>query len=79
MQYATQPTIPDHHVVPAALDEAGAARYIGFSREFLRQSRSHGVRTGRTPGPPYVRIGRSVRYIVADLDAWLLAHRRVLR
>jgi hypothetical protein len=63
-------------VSPAALTERDAARYIGFSREFLRQSRSHGRREGRTPGPPFVKVQRTVRYLRADLDAWLATHRR---
>ncbi|MGV3516170.1 hypothetical protein [Luteitalea sp.] len=62
---------------PACLTEADAARYIGFSRIFLRIARSQGPRQGRTPGPPFLKVGRAVRYLLADLDAWLLAHRRL--
>jgi hypothetical protein len=60
----------------AAVREADAARYIGMSREFLRQSRMHGRRAGRTPGPAFVKPGRSVLYLIADLDLWLATHRR---
>lgn len=67
------------NVAPALLTEAEAARYIGFSREFLRQSRSHGRRDGRTPGPAYVRFGRTIRYRLVDLDEWALRHRREVR
>ncbi len=66
-------------VVPHALTEQDAARYIGFSAMFLRQSRMHGRRRSRTPGPPYVKVGRSVRYLRPDLDEWLQTHRRELR
>ena len=29
----------------------------------------------RGEGPPYVRLGRAVRYLRADVDAWVLARR----
>jgi hypothetical protein len=53
------------------LTEADAARYIAMSRSFLRQSRMDGVRDRRTPGPQFLKIGRSVRYLREDLDRWL--------
>ena len=53
------------------LSEIETAEYIGMSRSFLRQSRMEGKRTNRTPAPPFVKIGRSVRYIKDDLDKWL--------
>jgi hypothetical protein len=28
-------------------------------------------------GPPYIRVGRAIRYLRADLDRWLAAHRVV--
>jgi predicted DNA-binding transcriptional regulator AlpA len=59
----------------AALTEPAAADYIGMSPWFLRRDRVDGPRDGRTPGPPFVRIGRAVRYLKSDLDAWLLQHR----
>jgi hypothetical protein len=49
--------------------EEDAAHYTGWSQAYLRKSR----RFGR--GPAYLRIGRSIRYRIADLDAWLEAHR----
>ncbi len=58
-----------------ALTEAEAARYVAMSRSFLRQDRMNGPRRGRTHAPPYIKIGRTVRYLIEDLDAWLLSHR----
>ncbi len=49
--------------------------FLQVSESFLRQSRMEGKREGRTPGPPFVRIGRAVRYRLSDLDAWLSEHR----
>ena len=55
--------------------ELEAARIIGMSVQFLRQSRMDGHRVNRTPGPPYHKLGRSVRYRIGDLLAWLEQHR----
>jgi predicted DNA-binding transcriptional regulator AlpA len=49
--------------------EPEAARYIALSCAYLRHARAHGR------GPAYIRIGRAVRYRIADLDAYLAAHR----
>jgi predicted DNA-binding transcriptional regulator AlpA len=58
-----------------ALKEPEAAEYISMSESFLRQSRMDGIRENRTPGPPFVKIGRAVRYLREDLDAWLETYR----
>lgn len=57
------------------MTEKQAAPYIGMSRSFLRQSRMNGRRQNRTPGPPFLKIGRKVLYLAEDLDTWLLEHR----
>ena len=54
-----------------ALTEQETSEYIGMSRSFLRQSRMEGNRTNRTPAPPFIKIGRAVRYLIEDLDRWL--------
>ncbi|WP_351124333.1 DNA-binding protein [Shewanella sp. T24-MNA-CIBAN-0130] len=54
-----------------ALSEIETAEYIGMSRSFLRQSRMEGNRENRTPAPPFIKIGRAVRYLKEDLDLWL--------
>ena len=55
-----------------ALTDPEAAQYINMSESWLRQSRM----TGNADAPPYVKIGRSVRYLRDDLDTWLEQHRR---
>lgn len=55
--------------------EIEAASYICMSRSFLSQDRSYGALENRTPGPKYIRIGRSIRYLKDDLDSWLDQHR----
>ncbi len=56
------------------LTEKEAAIYIGMSRSFLSQDRMNGYREGRTKGPDFMKIGRSVRYRRDVLDAWLGQH-----
>lgn len=57
------------------LTEKEAAEYIGMSRSFLRKDRMDGIRENRTPGPQFLKLGKSVRYLKEDLDVWLLRHR----
>ena len=47
------------------IPEKEAAPYIGMSEMYLRVARMKGG------GPPYLKIGRAVRYDVRDLDKWL--------
>lgn len=58
----------------ALFNEETAAKYIGMSRSFLRQSRMTGDLRNRTPAPPFVKFGRTVRYRVDDLDKWMNDH-----
>ena len=57
------------------LTEQEASEYIGMSRSFLRQDRMNGIRKNRTPGPSFIKVGRSVRYLKDDLDNWIQSHR----
>ncbi|WP_079877914.1 DNA-binding protein, partial [Vibrio parahaemolyticus] len=43
--------------------EQETALYIGMSRSFLRQARMEGQRKNRTAAPPFIKIGRAVRYL----------------
>ncbi len=64
---AIMPTTQNKRV----FSEIETAEYIGMSRSFLRQSRMEGNRQNRTPAPPFIKIGRAVRYLKEDLDNWL--------
>ncbi len=55
-----------------AFSEEEASRYIGMSVSWLR----HGRMNGDESAPPFLKIGRSVRYLRDDLDAWLEGRRR---
>jgi excisionase family DNA binding protein len=57
--------------------ESEASEYCGISRSALRQARAEGVRVGRIHSPPFVKLGRSVRYLKEDLDRWLESRRIV--
>jgi excisionase family DNA binding protein len=52
---------------PQLLTEKEAALYIGMSRSFLARARMIGDKNA----PAFFKLGRSVRYRVAELDAWL--------
>lgn len=71
----TPTAIPETDAAPvitsAVLTEKDAAKYIGMSVAFLRADRMNGPLPNRTPGPPFLKIGRSIRYRVTDLDDWL--------
>jgi predicted DNA-binding transcriptional regulator AlpA len=58
-------------IIKRAYSDREAAIYLGMSVSFLRQDRLNGHREGRTPGPRWIKIGRSVRYLREDLDDWL--------
>ena len=64
------------HVNEALLTERQAAASIAMSVSFLRQSRMDGIRRNRCPGPPWVQVGRSVRYDPVDIEKWKARHRR---
>lgn len=60
---------------PTLLTEAEAASYISMSVAYLRMDRYRGRVGHRTPGPPWLQLGRRIRYDVGDLNTWLAAHR----
>jgi predicted DNA-binding transcriptional regulator AlpA len=47
-----------------------AAKILGLEVGTLRNKRSAGL-----PGPPFVRLGRSIRYDLDDIEAYIAAHR----
>jgi predicted DNA-binding transcriptional regulator AlpA len=51
--------------------EKQASFYVSLSASTLRQARCHGKREGITPVPKHIKIGRAVRYLREDLDAFL--------
>lgn len=50
---------------PEYLRTAQAAQYLSVSRQYLESTRRRG------DGPPLVRLGRTIRYRRAALDAWM--------
>ena len=47
-----------------------AALFIGVCKSSLDKARVSGELFGQTP-PPFIKMGRSIRYRVVDLKAWL--------
>jgi hypothetical protein len=56
------------------MKEEAAAEYIGMSVSYLRLSRMRGA-TKCTSAPPFIRIGKAIRYLPRDLDAWIESRR----
>lgn len=54
----------------ALWDTHQAAAYTGFAPATLKLSRHTGTLAG-VPAPQFLKIGRTVRYDPAVLDAWL--------
>lgn len=52
-------------LTPLNTDEA--AKYTGLSRSTLEKARLYGG------GPKFMKLGRSVKYRIEDLDAWMNA------
>ena len=55
----------------ALLTEKDAAKYLCVSRVTLARSRCY----GKPEGPPYVRLGRTIRYLVDDLQRFVETRR----
>jgi predicted DNA-binding transcriptional regulator AlpA len=47
------------------VDTEGASRHLGLAVSTLEKMRVYG------DGPPFVKLGRSVRYRISDLEAYL--------
>ncbi len=54
-------------VAPEYLNPKDAARFAGFTPKALERMRQRGE------GPRYSKVGRSIRYALADLRAWMEA------
>jgi hypothetical protein len=59
----------------APLKEGEAAAYIGMSVSYLRLSRMRGSTKCRN-APPFIKIGKAIRYLPRDLDAWIESRRQ---
>lgn len=62
-------TLPDH-----LLTEPEAAQALGVSPGTLKAARLHRLRSNPLRDLPHIRIGRSVRYRVSDINQWLDAN-----
>ncbi|MBO9497443.1 helix-turn-helix domain-containing protein [Thalassotalea sp. G20_0] len=57
-------------VAMAVLDTDQTSGYIGVAKTEIIQARITGQLSGLEP-PPFIKIGRRVRYRIVDLDNWL--------
>jgi len=61
--------VHDHLNDERLLSRPDVHSYFGLSQRFLEVSAVRG------DGPPFIKIGRSVRYRVGDLREWIAARR----
>lgn len=66
----TQVKVPDHDYTAPKLNKREAAEYLGLTLDGLQTM----IRQGR--GPASYKIGRCVRFSLADLAAFAEKHRR---
>lgn len=62
----------------ACLTTSDVAMYLNVSESWLRQSRMTGNLQSGRHAPPFIRIGRCVRYLRSDLNDWLTRNRQIL-
>jgi len=48
-----------------------AACYLGISYSYLRTIRMTGKIKDRIGPPPHIHVGKALRYVKEDLDAWI--------
>lgn len=53
------------------LSSNNAANFLGYSDNTLRNSRYTGTLAGVT-APTHIKLGKSVRYSIDDLNEWLI-------
>lgn len=67
MNNAVESRTPLIAAPPTTLTTDAAAAYVGLASKTLEKRRIAGT------GPKFLKLGRAVRYRVADLDVWLSA------
>jgi hypothetical protein len=67
------PPSVDWAKLPKLLNESQAAAAVNVSLSYLRKSRCEGLRElkGKTPPPPFVKVGGRVYYRTSDLERWV--------
>jgi len=52
------------------LNTSEAAKHVGLAKATLDAWRCN----GKTDGPPYIRMGKAIRYSRTALDLWMAEH-----
>jgi len=69
---STKPASPAKNAPPNSLLTAKeAAHFLRVSLSWLAKSRMRG------DGPPYIKVGRSIRYTEAAVTQWMKSHQRL--
>jgi len=66
-----------NNIIPARLlDTKSAAAYLSVSAEYLKRARTTGSSENGGKSPKFIKIGRSVKYLLEDLNAFIDSHER---
>ena len=65
-------SLPQMDFAPTLLTPRDAADYLGLSQSTLARMRSS---SSAMKGPPFSRLGGSIRYKQSDLDEWVERNR----
>jgi predicted DNA-binding transcriptional regulator AlpA len=58
------------------LTEKEVSEYVGISRSSLRVARLNTKsKKDKMNGPPFHKMGRAIRYLKSDVDAWIMQNR----
>lgn len=57
--------------LPPLLTERQACSYLGLHRNTLARARQQQSRGIAVDAPPFLKLGKCVRYDVRDLETWL--------
>lgn len=66
--------MPDDIYNKRLLNEREAAAFLGTSAGTLNNLRARNKRDGSGPAIPYVKVGKSVRYRLSDLEMFIEAN-----
>lgn len=58
------------------ITEREAAAYLNVSMSYLQHKRCEGFLKTKRQGPPYYKIGKSIRYKKNELEEWMQTNKK---
>ena len=63
-------------IPPRLLDTKSAALYLNMSAEYLKRARITGKSSSGSKSPKFIKMGRSIRYPLEELNAFIDSYER---